>query len=40
MALGSRSGTYYRHNADVNDRPFSILLGISVDGTYRFSKYE
>ncbi|GHU80904.1 hypothetical protein FACS189468_2000 [Spirochaetia bacterium] len=40
MALGSRDGSYYRSNADIYNRPFSIMLGMSVDGTYRFSRYE
>jgi hypothetical protein len=37
MALGSRDGAYYRHNADKNNRPFSIVLLVSISGDYRFT---
>jgi hypothetical protein len=37
MALGSPDGTYYRSNADKNNRPFSIMLGISFSGSFRYS---
>jgi hypothetical protein len=37
MALGSRDGTYYRQNADKTNRPFSVVLLISVSGDYRFT---
>jgi hypothetical protein len=38
MALGSRSSKgYYRHNADKNNRPFSIMLVITFGGSFRYS---
>jgi hypothetical protein len=37
MALGSRDGTYYRRNADKNNRPFSIVMLVSISGDYRFT---
>jgi hypothetical protein len=36
MALGSRNGTYYRQNADRDNRPFSIVLLVSLSGDHRF----
>ncbi|MDR1239302.1 MAG: hypothetical protein LBK27_04240 [Treponema sp.] len=35
MALGSRDGVYYRRNADRNNRPFSMVLLVSISGDYR-----
>ncbi|GHU16825.1 hypothetical protein FACS1894163_06900 [Spirochaetia bacterium] len=40
MALGSANGTYYTHNADKNNRPFSIVLLISISGSRRFGFYD
>jgi hypothetical protein len=38
MALGSRSTKgYYRHNADKNNRPFSVMLVITFGGSFRYS---
>jgi len=40
MALGSRDpNSYYRHNADVEHRPFSIVLGVSINGSFRYRIY-
>jgi len=40
MALGSReSYSYYRHNADIENRPFSIVVGISISGNFRYRIY-
>jgi hypothetical protein len=40
MALGSRDGIYYRQNADEKNRPFSMVLAVSIGGNYRFSHYD
>jgi hypothetical protein len=40
MALGSQAGTYYRFNADKDNRPFSIVFLVSISGDYRYGKYE
>jgi hypothetical protein len=40
MALGSQDGTYYTHNADTWNRPFSIVLLITISGSRRFGFYE
>jgi hypothetical protein len=37
MALGSREGSYYRNNADRDNRPFSIVLAFSIGAN---STYE
>jgi hypothetical protein len=37
MAPGNRNGTYYRQNTDKTNRPFSIVLLISISGDYRFT---
>jgi hypothetical protein len=37
MALGSREGKYYDHNADTANRPFSIMLGITFSGSLKYS---
>jgi len=40
MALGSHDeNSYYRHNADIDSRPFSIVLGISITGSFRYRIY-
>jgi hypothetical protein len=36
MALGSEEGTYYTHNADTKNRPFSIVLLVSISGSRSF----
>ncbi|MDR0878148.1 MAG: hypothetical protein LBN21_08855 [Treponema sp.] len=40
MALGRADGTYYTHNADVNNRPFSIVLLVSISGDYSWGVYK
>jgi hypothetical protein len=40
MALGSREGTYYRNNADRENRPFSVILLVTINGSYSYAKYE
>ncbi|MDR0383172.1 MAG: hypothetical protein LBH50_04215 [Spirochaetaceae bacterium] len=41
MAAGDRSkNSYYYHNADTKDRPFSIVLAAKIKGSYRYSRYE
>jgi hypothetical protein len=37
MALGSRNGTYYTSNADKYNRPVSLVLLVSLSGSYRYS---
>ncbi|MDR1288413.1 MAG: hypothetical protein LBK08_12455 [Treponema sp.] len=37
MALGSRNGTYYTSNADKFNRPVSLVLLVSLSGSYRYS---
>jgi len=40
MALGSRENdSYYRHNADVQNRPFSVVFGVSISGNFRYRIY-
>jgi hypothetical protein len=40
MAIGSRDkDSYYRHNEDFNNRPLSIILGISLSGNFRYRIY-
>ena len=40
MALGSREDySYYRNNEDRNDRPFSIILGATISGSFRYRIY-
>lgn len=39
MALGSRDGTYYTKNADNQNRPFTVVFLISVNGSYHFGQY-
>ncbi|GHV55575.1 hypothetical protein AGMMS49579_18810 [Spirochaetia bacterium] len=40
MALGDMNGTYYSHNADTRNRPFSVVLLVSLNGSHRFGLYE
>jgi hypothetical protein len=40
MALGSRDGTYYRNNVDTKDRPFAVVLLLSLQGSQRFDYYR
>jgi hypothetical protein len=40
MALGPRDGPYYTKNGDTRNRPFSIVLGVRVSGSYSFRHYE
>jgi hypothetical protein len=40
MALGSREGTYYTKNTDTQNRPFSIILMISLSGSCHFGQYQ
>ena len=35
MALGSRDGYYYTSTPDLNDRPFSIVILLSLKGSFR-----
>ena len=37
MALGSRDGHYYSNTADLNNRPFSIVLLLSLSGSTRYA---
>jgi hypothetical protein len=39
MALGSRDGYYYIHTADVNNRPFSIMMLLSLGGAFQYGYY-
>ncbi|MDR3193423.1 MAG: hypothetical protein LBT87_10195 [Treponema sp.] len=40
MALGSREGTYYRNNVDTKNRPFAVVLLLSLQGSQRFDYYR
>jgi hypothetical protein len=40
MALGSRDGTYYRNNVDTRNRPFAVVLLLSLQGSQRFDYYR
>jgi hypothetical protein len=40
MALGSQEGTYYRHNVDTKNRPFAVVLLVSLQGSQRFDYYR
>jgi hypothetical protein len=37
MALGSRDGFYYSSNADKYNRPFSVVLLVSLTGNFRYT---
>jgi len=39
MALGNKEGYYYTHNADLNDRPFSIMLLVTLTGSVYASSF-
>jgi hypothetical protein len=43
FAFGSRKGTYYRgisSDYKTYNRPFSIVLGLTIDGSYSWGKYD
>ncbi|GMO26353.1 MAG: hypothetical protein Ta2F_01890 [Termitinemataceae bacterium] len=41
MAPGSKGdNTYYRHNADWDNRPFSFVLAIKINGSYKYGHFE
>jgi hypothetical protein len=41
MAAGSRDeNSYYRHNADTNNRPFGIIMAIKIQGGYKYGHFE
>jgi hypothetical protein len=40
FVVGSRSSTYYKSNADRENRPFSIILGVRITGSYVLTRYE
>ncbi|MDR2020553.1 MAG: hypothetical protein LBQ14_07290 [Treponema sp.] len=40
MVLGSREGTYYRDNVDSKNRPFAVVLLVSLQGSHRFDYYR
>ncbi|MDR1363033.1 MAG: hypothetical protein LBJ35_03165 [Spirochaetaceae bacterium] len=41
MAAGSRDeNSYYRHNADTNNRPFSIIMAVKIKGGYKYGHFE
>jgi hypothetical protein len=40
MALGSRDGAYYRNNVDTKDRPFAVVLLVTLQGSQRFDYYR
>ncbi|MDR1148002.1 MAG: hypothetical protein LBK66_05160 [Spirochaetaceae bacterium] len=41
MAAGSRDeDSYYRHNADTNNRPFSIVVAVKINGSYKYGHFE
>ncbi|MDR2658691.1 MAG: hypothetical protein LBC27_01710 [Spirochaetaceae bacterium] len=41
MAAGSRDeNSYYRHNADTNNRPFSIIVAVKIKGGYKYGHFE
>jgi hypothetical protein len=40
MALGSREGTYYQNNVDTKNRPFAVVLLLSIQGSQRFDYYR
>jgi hypothetical protein len=42
LVIGKRSGkdySYYRVNSDKNNRPFSIIFAVSLNGAYEFARY-
>jgi hypothetical protein len=39
MALGNKEGYYYKYNADLLNRPFSITMLVTLTGSVYASKY-
>jgi hypothetical protein len=39
MALGKKTGYYYLHTADVNNRPFSVMLYVTLKGSVQAGFY-
>ncbi|GHU48847.1 hypothetical protein FACS1894200_06660 [Spirochaetia bacterium] len=40
MALGSREGTYYTKNVDKESRPFSVMLGVTINESYSYASHN
>jgi hypothetical protein len=41
MAVGLRDqNSYYYHNADVSNRPFSVVLAVKIKGAYKYGHFE
>jgi len=40
VALGDSDGTYYSSNYDEDNRPFDITFALTLDGNYKFVRYE
>lgn len=41
MVVGVRDqNSYYYHNADQNNRPFSVVLAVKIKGTYKYGHFE
>jgi hypothetical protein len=40
MALGDRTGTYYRSNEDSLNRPFAFVLTVTLSGNYKQGWYN
>jgi hypothetical protein len=41
MAVGVRDkNSYYYHNADTNNRPFSVVLAVKINGIYKYGHFE
>jgi hypothetical protein len=41
FAAGERGqNSYYTHNADINNRPFSIIIAIKIKGVYKYGHFE
>jgi hypothetical protein len=41
LAAGDRElNSYYYHNADTNNRPFSFIIAIKIKGTYKYGHFE
>jgi hypothetical protein len=38
MVVGNRNGYYYRHNADRDNRPFSIMFLVNLGGSFRYTR--
>jgi len=39
MALGRKDGYYYRHTSDINNRPFSVMLYVTISGSVNAGYY-